>query len=95
MKAELTTGEIVELQKDCGCLHHDGPHWLYIDLQWHKDNRELLYDENGEVRSSLHSHEVYLAMRGYAIEELARLRNFGNDMKRHKIKRLIREPDSQ
>lgn len=29
--ATLTTGETVQLEKDCDCLTHEGPHWLHMD----------------------------------------------------------------
>jgi hypothetical protein len=31
MRARLTTGEVVTLDKDCTCAAHEGPHWLYVD----------------------------------------------------------------
>ena len=31
VKARLTTGEIIELPKDCECITHEGPHWLHLD----------------------------------------------------------------
>lgn len=34
IRAELTDGSIVELEKDCGCTHHDGPHWLHENRVW-------------------------------------------------------------
>lgn len=34
MKAELTTGEVVALPKECGCMTHHEPHWVHM---WHLD----------------------------------------------------------
>ena len=31
IKAKLFTDEIVTLEKDCGCIIHNGPHWIYTD----------------------------------------------------------------
>lgn len=31
IKAKLTDGTIIELVKDCECIHHSGPHWLHLD----------------------------------------------------------------
>ena len=30
MLAMLNTGEFVTLDKECACLHHEGPHWLHM-----------------------------------------------------------------
>jgi hypothetical protein len=30
MKAELTSGEIVTLSKECGCITHHEPHWVHM-----------------------------------------------------------------
>jgi hypothetical protein len=31
VKARLKDGSVVALVKDCGCLTHEGPHWLHMD----------------------------------------------------------------
>ena len=31
MRARLTNGEVVTLEKDCTCTAHEGPHWLHMD----------------------------------------------------------------
>lgn len=31
MKARLKTGKVITLEKDCDCITHTGPHWLYMD----------------------------------------------------------------
>ena len=51
MKAILTTGNTIELIKNCGCVTHDGPHWLHMDVLTHRMNSELL--ENGFVNGLL------------------------------------------
>ena len=42
MRARLTDGSIVTLEKDCGCTHHDGPHWLHMDSLDRRMNMRLL-----------------------------------------------------
>ena len=75
MKAELLTGEIVELPKDCGCVIHEGPHWLHMDDVRHDLNRRLLDT----------------SPMGFAIEEQARLGDKLHEMTTRGIKRLIKE----
>lgn len=45
MKAQLVSGEIVELVKECDCLDsiHTGPHWLHADRLTKQQNQEILY----------------------------------------------------
>jgi len=69
MKAKLTSGEIVELEKDCGCTHHDGPHWLHMDKVAAKLNRKLLDKGNTfgfakEEAARLHAKELNMTSRG-------------------------------
>lgn len=42
MKAKLSSGAIVVLEKDCDCITHDGPHWLHMDQLWRIRNQQLL-----------------------------------------------------
>jgi hypothetical protein len=42
IRARLTSGEIVELLKDCDCIIHEGPHWLYMDWVDKQLNSELI-----------------------------------------------------
>jgi len=77
MKAELADGLIVELQKDCDCVTHDGPHWIYMDKLWRMMNQELL------------NIGTDLACNGFAKEDLARLQIKEREMQRQGIKRLI------
>ena len=30
-RARLANGSIIELEKECECKTHDGPHWLHMD----------------------------------------------------------------
>lgn len=40
--AEHRDGRVIVLEKDCGCLGHDGPHWLHMNDLWRASNRTLL-----------------------------------------------------
>ena len=42
IKAKLVDGTIIELVKDCECVHHTGPHWLHLDDLDKRRARELL-----------------------------------------------------
>lgn len=83
MQAELVNGSIIELQKDCDCITHDGPHWLHMDRVWHAINQELL---NIGTR---------MACDGFAKEDLARLQFKRREMERQGIKRLIESEESE
>lgn len=78
--AELTTGEVVELVKDCGCLVHQGPHWIDVDEMDRRSNKEIL--DRG-------------CWRGFVIEDLARLQRKLVWMKRLGIQRYWQEEASQ
>ncbi len=32
IKAKLNNNSIITLSKDCECVTHDGPHWVYMDI---------------------------------------------------------------
>ncbi len=51
MNARLTTGEVINLPKDCTCITHDGPHWLHMDALHKRMNDALL--DSGRVRGYL------------------------------------------
>lgn len=44
MKAKTTTGQIIELPKECGCMDsiHTGPHWLHMDDYDKAENKSNL-----------------------------------------------------
>lgn len=77
MQAELMDGSIVELQKDCDCVTHAGPHWLHMDGLWRAMNQALLQPETAR------------AWDAFVNEDLARLRVKRIEMERFGIKRLI------
>jgi len=78
MKAELESGEIVTLEKDCECITHNGPHWVYADDLSRRVNI-------GGAPST------YLGALGVAGEEIARLDEKLRIFKQKGIVRLIRE----
>lgn len=90
MMAELNDGSVVELPKDCGCITHEGPHWLHANDLWRDRNRSLM----GTARApSADPARRMLAMQGLAREEMARLAEKGRLFERHGIARLIRAAD--
>jgi|SRR5690606_17109157 len=47
--ATLTTGETVQLEKDCDCLTHEGPHWLHVDAIARLFHEETLRHAEGPL----------------------------------------------
>lgn len=41
MRAEFKDGVVKELPKDCSCLDHNGPHWVYADHLYRTQNRKI------------------------------------------------------
>jgi hypothetical protein len=87
MKAELTTGEIVTLAKECDCPHHNEPHWVHVDATWRKRNDETLRATPFARR--------YFAMGVHHKEEQIRIARKQFEMKHRGIVRLIREPSDE
>ena len=85
MKAELITGEIVTLEKECNCINHNEPHWVHMDRVHRERNRELL---NPDGKSP---EQRYYVVMGIAKEEIARLDEKMSNFKRLGIARLIPE----
>jgi len=77
MKAELENGTIVDLEKECGCITHEGPHWIHMDKMDRERNKKLLMI-GGD-----------LATRGFLIEDLERVKQKRRNMELRKIRRLI------
>lgn len=46
--AEYADGSIRKLEKDCGCVIHDGPHWVHRDLVSRRIH-EARGDVDGEI----------------------------------------------
>ncbi len=96
MKARLTDGSIVDLPRDCDCLTHDGPHWLYMDTHT-KQRLQVDYVEPitavVELGAAATSSQVYHAMalaHQYAELQLVRLGELRRNMERLGIVELLR-----
>jgi len=89
MKAELASGEIVTLPKDCNCVTHNDPHWTYMDRVSRALNRKLLdpTDKTPEQR--------YYGAMGCAKEDLVRVEAKLREMKQRGIVRLIPEASDE
>lgn len=87
IKAELASGEIVELVKDCECLDkfHTGPHWLYLDEYWQSENQRI-YDAIDQAEP----YTKIALWHDFCIHEAKRLENIKNEMAQRRIIRLIR-----
>jgi len=72
----LVSGEVVTAGQDCGCRNHNGPHWLYINDLWRKRNQELLNGGN---------------VRGFIVEDLARIREKRWYMETRHIVEILQE----
>ena len=77
MKFQMANGTVRDAVKDCDCLTHSGPHWLYMDAFWKERNRELLMTR------------TELGTRGFIVEENARLQAKANAMLYLGIERII------
>jgi hypothetical protein len=92
MKAQLTNGQIVELEKDCECVIHDGPHWLHMDAFDKAQNRELIEKAKALTEGQPTMIDVMMAEVHFRrIGELERVRLITklNEMESRKIERLI------
>lgn len=101
-RAELTSGEIVILEKDCGCVTHQGPHWIHSDDTYRSMNRDILERACGnadDIMARFDAGETItwsegvgaeLAFHGFAQEEVARLQSKEREMKNRGIVRIIR-----
>lgn len=90
IRAELVTGEVIELPNDCGCITHDGPHWLHeINLE-----RALIADAVArwpEPQTPGQWLEHNYAIAYMAAQEQARLEHLLCELERRGIARLIYE----
>jgi len=80
LKAETAAGEIITLEKECTCITHNDPHWIYMDRLDRERNRKVL--EAG----------TFLALMRMAIEETTRLAEKRHHFERLGIVRVIAEP---
>lgn len=89
MKAELTTGQVITLEKNCDCIDHNEPHWVHMDRVTHALNKKGL-DPAGKDRF-----QQWLGTLGYAKEEEARLGEKLRMFNNLGIVRLIEEPSDE
>jgi len=89
--ARLTCGRLVRLTKDCGCITHEGPHWLHTDRAYREANRKLVLDAFAKSPGIYGG--VLGAMRGFAGEERARLNAKLFAMKSRGISELFTEDE--
>jgi hypothetical protein len=78
MQFRLKGGAIVDSVKDCSCVTHEGPHWLYADTLYREANQRLLSASNPFAPS------------GFAIEEQVRLQTRLNIMNAKGIVEILR-----
>lgn len=100
IQARLTTGEIVELPKDCGCLDEIdvGPHWLHMDAYLRQKNQKAIKDaiakaEGSKTMSDVMAVEALIHQVGQ--EEIARLEEKVRMMKRLGIEEIICDQQEQ
>lgn len=70
------------LVKECGCIIHDGPHWLHMNAILRKINADWL--ENAVQRGGW----TYQLLAGYAIRESDRLRELRWSMERNHVEEI-------
>jgi hypothetical protein len=81
IRARLSSGEIIPLERDCDCVIHEGPHWLHMD-----DVDKRL---NAPLRERAMRGEP-LAIKAYAEAELRRLGAKRFEVERQNIDEILR-----
>lgn len=87
MRARLEDGSIVELVKDCGCLHHEGPHWLHMN----KVEEALNLADAGPDVIARSGRMAPLLAHHFAQLEVKRLEDLGARMRENGIIELMGE----
>lgn len=82
--ALLKDGTVIELIKDCGCITHEGPHWLHMDRLDRAHALGLL--PPGGLQASRIDR---LALMGFIAEEIARLGEKRYQMLARGIEKLL------
>jgi hypothetical protein len=82
IQARLTSGEVINLPKDCDCVIHVGPHWLHMDEVDKRLNQPL---RERALRGEL------LGFHAYEQEELRRLGQKFREMERQQIAEIIKD----
>lgn len=78
IRFRMKDGSIVDAEKDCRCVTHEGPHWLHMDRIHRDRNRGLL--DNGSCGDA-----------GFAAEEMKRLRDKKQEMEARGIVGILDE----
>jgi hypothetical protein len=87
--ARLTDGSVVELVKECGCVVHEGAHWLHMDHLIRAQNRQLLASIQAQAAGPTDPGMWACLCDAYMQEELARLREKRWQMERQGIAELL------
>lgn len=77
--ARFKDGTTKELEKDCGCLTHNGPHFLHDNRLWKQRNQKLKDRGN------------YLSILGFVNQEIDRLAEIAYQYKARGIKEILHE----
>lgn len=97
MRAKLKDGAIVELVKDCECIIHDGPHWLYSDgmtrAMLDRDFRELIERiiAKGAAATENEVRHCEVLFENYAERQIVRLNELQRNMAQRGIVEFIRD----
>ena len=89
MHARLTDESVVELTKDCGCVTHEGPHWLHYDHLIWAQNRRLLTRLQAQAAAPTDVGTWAVLCDAYVREEMARLREKRQEMEQRGIVELL------
>ena len=81
VRARLSDGSVVELEKDCGCVIHEGPHWLHMD--------EVDKQLNARLRERAFKGE-FLAVHAFALAEARRLGEKLREMESRNIEEILK-----
>ena len=84
--ARLGSGKLVRLSKDCGCITHEGPHFLYADRTARALNIAPFLERPDGI--------TQLTFWGFAGEERSRLSNLGHALRINGIERLLTDDDA-
>lgn len=89
MQARLDDGQIVTLEKECGCRTHEGPHWIHMD----EHDKRISQEHQARMHDALKSNndqDFKLAMLAHGRNESQRLKTKAEEMKARRIVELIR-----
>lgn len=93
MKAKLTSGEVIELTKDCSCQTHDGPHWIHMDDFKRSRNEEMIESalESAETcRDRVQAWQIEAILHRGTEFEIMRLEDKVREMRSRNIAEILR-----